>query len=115
MTLPEYNAAFPGIPGLELPSTFNGIDVLNFGPLFRPEGGVQELLPPLHGPSYSVLVPRPRPDGDGAAGINTIWTRAPLGTNGMEHPRRFSRPGFVQPQWDIHPVRHDAGRADRRW
>ena len=81
MTLPEYNAAFPGIPGLELPSTFNGIDVLNFGPLFRPEGGVQELLPPLHGPSYSVVVPKPRSDGDGAAGINTIWTRAPLGTN----------------------------------
>jgi len=49
--------------------------------LFRPEGGVQAILPPLHGASYSILVPRPRSDGDGAAGINTIWTRAPLGTN----------------------------------
>jgi len=81
VTLDEYNAAFVRIPGLELPSTLNQLGVLNFGPLFKPEGGVQELLPPLHGASYSVLVPRPRPDGDGAAGINTIWTRAPLGTN----------------------------------
>jgi hypothetical protein len=81
VTLDEYNAEFPRIPGLELPSVLNELDVLNFGPLFKSEGGVQELLPPLHGASYSILVPRPGPDGDGAAGINTIFTRAPLGTN----------------------------------
>jgi Alpha/beta hydrolase domain len=62
-------------------SVLNELDVLDFGPFFDSEGGVQTLLPPVHGPRYTVLVPRPRADGDGEAGIDTMWTRAPLGTN----------------------------------
>jgi hypothetical protein len=81
VTLAEYQAAFPTIPGVEPPSVMNELTVLNFGPLFDSEGGVQSLLPPVHGARYSVLVPRPGADGDGEAGIDTIWTRAPIGTN----------------------------------
>jgi hypothetical protein len=81
VSLDEYRAAFPAIPGVEPPSVMNELDVLNFGPFFDSEGGLQTLLPPAHGPRYTVLVPRPRRDGDGAAGIDTIFTRAPLGTN----------------------------------
>lgn len=81
VTLAEYRAAFPTIPGVEPPSVMNELTVLNFGPLFNSEGGVQTLLPPVPGPRYTVPVPRPRHDGDGAAGIDTMFTRAPLGTN----------------------------------
>jgi len=81
VALDDYRAAFPAIPGAEKPSVKNELDVLDFGPLFSSHGGVQLLLPPVHGARYSVLVPRPRADGDGEAGINTMWTRAPLGTN----------------------------------
>jgi hypothetical protein len=81
VTLAEYQAAFPTIPGAAPPSVMNELTVLNFGPFFDSEGGVQTLLPPVLGPRYTVLVPRPRRDGDGAAGIDTMFTRAPLGTN----------------------------------
>ena len=81
VSLEQYRAKFPTIPGVEPPSVMNELDVLNFGSLFDSEGGIQSLLPPVHGASYEVLVPRPDKDGDGAAGIDTIFTRAPLGTN----------------------------------
>jgi hypothetical protein len=93
VSLDEYRAAFPTIPGAEPPSVMNELDVLDFGPLFDSEGGVQTLLPPVHGPRYQVLVPKPSEDGDGDAGINTMWTRAPLGTNVGWN----LRPGFRAP------------------
>jgi alpha/beta hydrolase family protein len=81
VSLEQYRAEFPTIPGVQPPSVMNELNVLYFGPFFDSEGGIQSLLPPVHGASYEVLVPKPGKDGDGAAGINTIWTRAPLGTN----------------------------------
>ena len=39
------------------------------------------MLPPLRGAPYAVFVPRPDRDGVGMAGIDTIFTRAPLGSN----------------------------------
>jgi hypothetical protein len=81
VSLEQYRAEFPTIPGVEPPSVMNELDILNFGPFFDSEGGIQSLLPPVRGASYEVLVPRPDKDGDGAAGIDTIFTRAPLGTN----------------------------------
>jgi hypothetical protein len=81
VTLDEYRAAFPAIPGVTPPSVVNELSVLNFGPLFDSEGGVQTVLPPLLGPAYPVLVPKPDKDGVGSGGIETILTRAPLGTN----------------------------------
>jgi hypothetical protein len=79
--LDGYRAAFPAIPGVEPPSVMNELNVLNFGPFFDSEGGLQTLLPPVLGPRYTVLVPTPDEDGVGLAGIQTIFTRAPLGTN----------------------------------
>ena len=81
VSLDGYRAAFPAIPGVEPPSVMNELNVLNFGPLFNSEGGLQTLLPPVLGPRYPVLVPAPDEDGTGRAGIQTIFTRAPLGTN----------------------------------
>ena len=81
VTLDEYRAAFPAIPGVEPPSVLNELNVLDFGPLFGPEGGDQTLLPPLPGPSYTILVPKPDKDGVDDAGVRAIEVRVPLGTN----------------------------------
>ena len=80
-TLDAYRAAFPSIPGIERPSVLNQLDVLDFGPGFNPRGGVQSVLPPAHGKRYDVRVPRPGTDGIAVAGIQTMMTRVPLGTN----------------------------------
>ena len=80
-TLEEYRAIFPLIPGIERPSVLNELDVLDFGPGFNSRGGVQTLLPPKHGRRYPVRVPKPGDDGIAIAGIQTMMTRAPLGTN----------------------------------
>jgi Alpha/beta hydrolase domain len=81
VSLEEYEATFPVIPGVVAPSVMNEINVLNFGPGFNSTGGVQTLLPPALGPSYAVFVPKPDQDGVGSDGIDTMLTRAPLGTN----------------------------------
>jgi hypothetical protein len=81
VTLAKYRAMFPTIPAMQPPMSLNELRVLNFGPNFDATGGKQAILPPAEGPAYKILVPKPRKDGDGAAGIDTIYTRAPLGTN----------------------------------
>jgi len=82
VTLDEYRAAFPAIPGAAVPTVLSELDLLNFGPLFSPVGGVLTILPPLAGPHYPViLVPKPDQDGVGIAGIRSMQIRAPLGTN----------------------------------
>jgi hypothetical protein len=93
VSLGEYGAEFPNIPGVDPPTVMNTLNVLNFGPLFDSEGGLQTLLPPVLGPSYTVLVPRPDKDGVGVGGIDTIFTRAPVGTNVGWN----LRPGFRAP------------------
>lgn len=74
-------AAFPQIPGVAFPESANPLELLDFGPLFGPTGGVLTLLPPATRGRYAVLVPKPDADGIDLAGIRPIETRAPLGTN----------------------------------
>ena len=81
VTLDAYRAAFPSIPGVERPSVLNELQVLDFGPGFNARGGVQTKLPPARGPRYRVLVPTPGADGIAIAGIQSVMTRVPLGTN----------------------------------
>jgi len=58
------------------------LNLLNYGPLFNPAGGILTVLPPLVGPPYpTILVPAPDRDGVSVAGIRQIQIRAPLGTN----------------------------------
>jgi hypothetical protein len=91
VTLDEYRAQYPAIRGLELPRALNELRVLNFGPLFTPQGGVQTLLPPLQGERYIVMVPRADTDGIAKAGIQTMMTRVPLGTNAGWNVRAGTR------------------------
>ena len=65
VSLAAYRAAFPAIPGMTPPTVQNTRDVIDFGPLFDTEGGVQTLLPPIVERRYPVLVPRPDADGVG--------------------------------------------------
>ena len=81
VSLADYRAGFPSIPNVQPPTVKNEIDVLDFGPAFGPEGGVKTVLPPVHGERYNVWLPKPDADGTGMAGIRTIFTRAPIGTN----------------------------------
>jgi Alpha/beta hydrolase domain len=81
VTLEAYRKQFPIIPGAAVPTVMNELDFLDFGPQFTPEGGRQTILPPLPGPRYTVLVPKPDEDGVNIAGIRPMEIRAPLGTN----------------------------------
>src|SRR5882672_2827884 len=81
VSLAGFREAFPSIPSMAPPSVMNTVDVLNFGPDFGPQGGIEAVLPPIHGRRYTALVPRPDADGTGMAGIKTMWSRAPIGTN----------------------------------
>jgi hypothetical protein len=81
VTLEEYRKQFPIIPDAAVSSVLNELHLLDFGPAFTPEGGWQTILPPLLGPRYTVLVPKPDEDGVNIAGILPMQIRVPLGTN----------------------------------
>jgi len=81
VSLEQYRQQFPNIPDIEKPSVMNDLKVLNFGPAFNATGGIQTLIPPALGKNYMVMVPRPAQDGTAIAGIQTMMTRVPLGTN----------------------------------
>ena len=80
-TVEEVSRTFPEIPGVVFPTVVNGLDVLNFGPTFGPQGGRQSVLPPTHGSRYQVLVPSIDTDGHDVAGIRTVDIAVPVGTN----------------------------------
>jgi hypothetical protein len=94
VTLDDAGAAFPAIPGVDFPTVLNELELLNYGPEFHSEGGRLTVLPPLIGPSYQVLVPKPDEDGLDIAGIRPMEIRAPLGTNTGWNVRA---PGFRAP------------------
>ncbi len=77
----EVARTFPAIPGVTFPTRVNGLDALDFGPLFGSGGGRQTVLPPARGGSYQVLVPTTDRDGHDIAGIHTVDIAAPVGTN----------------------------------
>src|SRR5258707_9327777 len=81
VTLAEARAAFPVIPGVQFPPFLNELELLDFGPAFFPGCGWLSTLPPNLRSSYTLMVPKPGPDGLDLAGIRPVEIRAPLGTN----------------------------------
>jgi hypothetical protein len=79
--LEEAAKAFPKIPAVSFPTVENELQLLDFGPQFNSEGGILTTLPPKLGRSYKVYVPMADKDGLDIAGIRTMETRVPLGTN----------------------------------
>ena len=73
--------AFPKIPGVTFPAAVNGVELLDFGPGFNPQGGSLTTLPPTIGARYTIYVPKPDQDGLDIAGIRPIEIRVPIGTH----------------------------------
>ncbi|MBV1686737.1 hypothetical protein KRR38_03380 [Novosphingobium sp. G106] len=81
ISLSDYRALYPKIPGFAPPAVMAQLDVLDFGPGFGPTGGRMTQLPPKHGASYALRVPRPDGDGIARGAFRPMEAAAPLGTN----------------------------------
>jgi hypothetical protein len=81
VSLKEARESFPKIPGVSFPEMLTELQLLDFGPAFKSDGGRLTMLPPKSGPSYKLLVPRSNEDGLSTAGIRPMEIRVPLGTN----------------------------------
>ena len=81
VSVDEYVAGFPKIPGAAVTKVVNEVSLLDFGPGFGSTGGFLTRLPPTVGPAYTVLVPRADEDGLNLDGIRPLEVRVPLGTN----------------------------------
>jgi hypothetical protein len=81
VTLAEYRELFPAIPQMRPPEHMAELYDFDFGPDFDRHGGNQTILPPIKGEKYVALVPRPSSEGWGEGGIDTMFTRVPVGTN----------------------------------
>ena len=81
VSLDDYRAGFPQIPGAAVVEGLSGVSLLDFGPAFGSTGGFLTRLPPGIGPAYPVLVPAADRDGLNLSGIRPVEVRAPLGTN----------------------------------
>ena len=80
VSVEEAARAFPAIPGISYPHVVNEYELLDFGPQLGKLGGIRTIEPPIVGPSYAVLVPKPNKDGINIAGIHQVETAVPLGT-----------------------------------
>lgn len=79
--LADYRGSFPMVAGVMPPVVTGTLNVLNFGPNFGAEGGLQQVLPPARGAGYQVFVPRADIDGNDVEGVKQMEVRVPLGTN----------------------------------
>jgi len=77
----EARKAFPKIAGVNFPTMMNGVELLDFGSGFKPQGGRLAQLPPKIGARYNVYVPKPNEDGLDVAGIRPLEVRVPIGTH----------------------------------
>jgi hypothetical protein len=80
ISLSNFGAAFPKIPGVTVATVMNELQLLDFGPQFGRLGGILTVQPPRLGPTYAQFVPRPDSDGNDVAGIRPIQISVPLGT-----------------------------------
>jgi hypothetical protein len=55
-------------------------NLLDFGSLLTLTGGIMQILPPIVGPSYKILVPKTDQDGIEIAGVHQVELQASLGT-----------------------------------
>jgi hypothetical protein len=81
VTLGDARTAFPKIPGVAFPPMMNELELLDFGPAFKGEGGRLTRVTPGIGPRYNVYVPKPNEDGLDVGGVRPLEIRVPLGTH----------------------------------
>jgi len=78
-TVAEYRAAFPSIPGVDLPAENLAPPRLGLGLRYAGEG-IIAVQPPAFGPPYGATVPLPDVDGIAQGGIRLPEVALPLGT-----------------------------------
>jgi hypothetical protein len=78
-TVGRYNEIFPKIPGFQLPESNLRPPRLDFGKRFE-SGRIAETIPPISGPPFETLVPKPNADGLDEGGIELPEVLVPLGT-----------------------------------
>ena len=81
VSISQYSADFPQIPGAAITEVINELSLVDFGPWFGSTGGFLTQIPPRLGPEYAVLVPIADEDGLNPVGIRPVEVRVPLGTN----------------------------------
>ncbi len=79
-SLDEARKLFPKIPGVTYPPQMDDLELLDFGPAFKGEGGRPAPQPKI-GPRYNVYVPKPNDDGLDVGGVRPIEIRVPIGTH----------------------------------
>lgn len=79
VTLESFRAAFPEIPGVEVPESFYQPCRLDPGPRWKTDG-VADQVPPEVGPRFACLVPQVDGDGNEIAGIRLPEIAVPLAT-----------------------------------
>lgn len=77
--LATFTAAFPVIPGVNLPFHHHQPGRLDFGPRFHSEG-IADIVPPIEGEPYVTLLPAVDDDGNEIAGIRLPEVAVPDGT-----------------------------------
>lgn len=81
--IPATNYAGVARPALRYTGAVNSLQVLNFGPDFRPQdsSGILTNEPPKAGVgSYGILVPQVDADGIDVGGVRDVYLGAPIGT-----------------------------------
>ena len=81
ISIAQYAADFPKIPGAAITEVVNELSLVDFGPWFGSTGGFLTQIPPSLGPEYAVFVPIADEDGLNPVGIRPVEVRVPLGTN----------------------------------
>jgi len=78
ITMDEWLASFPRIPGAATPSGPNGLELLDFGGEFA--RGIRQEPPVVKAAHYAVLVPAVDGDGNELGGVRAPMVAAPLAT-----------------------------------
>lgn len=79
ISVDDYKRAFPAIPDVMLPETNLQPPRLDFGRRFENER-IADTIPPVGGPPFVTLVPKPDEDGLDQGGIALPGLQVPLGT-----------------------------------
>ncbi|MBI5817637.1 MAG: hypothetical protein HZA88_01525 [Verrucomicrobia bacterium] len=79
ISVDEFRALFPKVPGVQLPTTCYTPLRLDFGPRWEKEG-IADIVPPKIGRPYRMLVPAVDHDGNELAGVRLPDVAVPLAT-----------------------------------
>src|SRR6185437_1050394 len=115
LTLEQFSAAFPTIPGVRLPAEMGEARLLDLGP--RWPQGIVDREPPGFGASYGVRLPAVNEDGNEPAGIQPLELRVPLATYtgwNLRHPDNGNPEALVSMLGSYFPLPATRADADAR-